>query len=113
MPLPACGFASELPLDDLKGQPACPGVTGGAGTFRRPVRPSVRRQLELFHRSPSFGLLFLATFGSGLGTWLAFVALTVDVYDRTHSGPWVSALLIAAFLPMIVSVRPVWPLLDL
>ncbi|TML57361.1 MAG: MFS transporter [Actinobacteria bacterium] len=112
MPLPACGFASELPLDDLKGQPACPGVTGGAGTFRPPVRPSVRRQLELFHRSPSFGMLFLAAFGSGLGTWLAFVALTVDVFDRTHSGPWVSALLIADFLPMILIGLVFGPLLD-
>ena len=44
---------------------------------------------------PSFGLLALATLASGLGTWLAFVALTVDVYDRTHSATWVSALFIA------------------
>jgi MFS family permease len=57
-------------------------------------------------------MLFLATFGSGLGTWLAFVALTVDVYDRTHSGPWVSALLIADFLPMIVIGLAFGPLLD-
>jgi MFS family permease len=76
------------------------------------VRPSVRRQLELFQRSPSFGMLFLATFGSGLGTWLAFVALTVDVYDRTHSGPWVSALLIADFLPMIAIGLLFGPLVD-
>src|SRR5439155_991329 len=57
-------------------------------------------------------MLFLATFGSGLGTWLAFVALTVDVYDRTHSGPWVSALLIADFLPMIAIGLLFGPLLD-
>jgi MFS family permease len=76
------------------------------------VRPSVRRQLELFQRSPSFGILFVAVFGSGLGTWLAFVALTVDVYDRTHSGPWVSALLIADFLPMIAIGLLFGPLLD-
>ena len=76
------------------------------------MRPSVRRQLELFQRFPSFGMLFLATFGSGLGTWLAFVALTVDVYDRTHSGPWVSALLIADFLPMIAIGLLFGPLLD-
>lgn len=76
------------------------------------MRPFVRRQLELFQRSPSFGMLFLATFGSGLGTWLAFVALTVDVFDRTHSGPWVSALLIADFLPMIVIGLLFGPLLD-
>jgi MFS family permease len=76
------------------------------------VRPSIRRQLELFQRSPSFGLLFLATFGSGLGTWLAFVALTIDVFDRTHSGPWVSALLIADFLPMIAIGLLFGPFLD-
>ena len=76
------------------------------------MRPSLRRQLGLFERSPSFGLLFLASFGSGLGTWLAFVALTVDVFDRTHSGPWVSALLIADFLPAIAIGLFFGPLLD-
>jgi MFS family permease len=76
------------------------------------VRPSLSRQLELFQRSPGFGRLFLASFGSGLGTWLAFVALTVDVFDRTHSGPWVSALLIADFLPAIAIGLLFGPLLD-
>ena len=60
------------------------------------------RQLALLRDPPSFGLLALATFASGLGTWLAFVALTVDVFDRTGSATWVSALLIADFLPSIV-----------
>ena len=50
-------------------------------------------------RAPDFRRLFLATFGSGVGTYLAAVALTVDVFDRTGSGTWVSALLIADFLP--------------
>jgi MFS family permease len=81
-------------------------------TFRPRVRLSLRRQLELFQRSPSFGLLFLAAFGSGLGTWLSFVALTVDVFDRTHSGPWVSALLIADFLPVIAIGLLFGPLID-
>jgi MFS family permease len=62
----------------------------------------VGRQLALLRDPPSFGFLALATLASGLGTWLAFVALTVDVYDRTHSATWVSALLIADFLPAIV-----------
>src|SRR2546423_10036981 len=57
-------------------------------------------------------MLSLAAFGSGLGTWLAFVALTVDVFDRTHSGPWVSALLIADFLPTIAIGLFFGPLLD-
>jgi MFS family permease len=60
------------------------------------------RQLALLRDPPSFGLLALATLASGVGTWLAFVALTIDVYDRTHSATWVSALLIADFLPAIV-----------
>jgi MFS family permease len=62
---------------------------------------AVRRQLGLLARAPSFRLLFLSTFASGLGTWLAVIALTVDVYDRTHSAKWVSALLIADFLPAV------------
>ena len=76
------------------------------------MRPSLRRQLELFGRSRSFGLVFLAAFGSGLGTWLAFVALTVDVYDRTGSGAWVSALLIADFLPTVAIGLLLGPLVD-
>jgi MFS family permease len=60
------------------------------------------RQVALLRNPPSFGLLALATLASGLGTWLAFVALTVDVSDRTHSATWVSALFIADFLPAIV-----------
>jgi MFS family permease len=60
------------------------------------------RQLALLRDPPSFGLLALATLASGAGTWLAFVALTVDVFDRTGSATWVSALLIADFLPAIV-----------
>jgi MFS family permease len=62
----------------------------------------ISRQLRLLRDPPSFGLLALATLASGLGTWLAFVALTVDVFDRTDSATWVSALFIADFLPAIV-----------
>jgi MFS family permease len=50
----------------------------------------------------SFRLLFLATLASSIGTWLAFVALVVDVYDRTGDANWVSALLIVEFLPIVV-----------
>ena len=49
-----------------------------------------------------FRLLFLATLGSGLGNWLALIALQVDVYDRTHSGWWVGALLVVNVLPAVV-----------
>ncbi|HUQ22832.1 MAG TPA: MFS transporter [Gaiellaceae bacterium] len=56
--------------------------------------------------------MFLATFGSGVGTYLAAVALTVDVFDRTGSGAWVSALLIADFLPVILIGLLFAPLVD-
>jgi MFS family permease len=73
---------------------------------------SVGRRLELLGRAPSFLRLFLATLGSGLGTWLAYVALTVDVFDRTDSGSWVAALLIADFLPIVVVGFLLGPLVD-
>jgi MFS family permease len=69
-------------------------------------------QVDLLRRVRGLRLLFLAAFGSGLGTWLAFVALTVDVWDRTHSGTWVSALLIADFLPAIALGLTIGPLVD-
>jgi MFS family permease len=73
---------------------------------------SLRRRLELLGRARSFRLLFLATLGSGLGTWLAYVALTVDVFERTDSGSWVAALLIADFLPLIAVGFLLGPLVD-
>jgi MFS family permease len=69
------------------------------------------RELRLLRQS-SFKLLFFSVLGSGAGTWLAFVALTVDVYDRTHSSSWVSALLIADFLPAVVIGLVAGPLVD-
>ena len=50
--------------------------------------------------------------GSTLGTLLAAVALVVDVNDRTHSGPWVSVLLIVQFLPSVAVGLFFGPLLD-
>ena len=58
--------------------------------------------MGLVREAPGFRLLFLATLASSIGTWLAFVALVVDVFDRTQDANWVSALLIAEFLPLIV-----------
>ncbi len=72
----------------------------------------IRRQMELLGSSRSFRLLFLATFGSGVGTWLAVIALQVDVADRTHSGPWIAALLVASILPAIVMGLFLGPLVD-
>jgi tetratricopeptide (TPR) repeat protein/Na+/melibiose symporter-like transporter len=70
------------------------------------------RHFELLRRNKNFRLLFLATLGSLLGTWLATIALTVDIYDRTHSGSWVSALLISVFLPTAIVGVAIGPLLD-
>jgi MFS family permease len=47
-----------------------------------------------------------------LGTWFAYVALTVTVYDRTGSATWVSALLLLDVLPGIALGLLVAPLLD-
>jgi MFS transporter, DHA3 family, macrolide efflux protein len=69
-------------------------------------------RLGLFRRSPSFAYLFLATAGSSVGTYLAAIALTVDVYDETESGVWVAALLIADFLPIVLIGLLLGPLVD-
>ena len=73
---------------------------------------AVARRLGLVARVPSFRLLFLATLGSGFGTWLAFIGLAIDVKDRTDSGSWVSALLIADVLPAVVIGLLAGPLVD-
>jgi MFS family permease len=70
------------------------------------------RRLDLLRRAPDYRRLFLATLTSGAGTYLAAIALTVDVFDRTGSGKWVSALLIAEFLPMILVGLLLGPLVD-
>src|SRR5437868_7623264 len=72
----------------------------------------IRGQLGLVRRGSSFRLLFLSTVVSGLGTWMAVLALTVDVFDRTHSAKWVSALLIADFLPVVLIGLTLSPLVD-
>jgi MFS family permease len=78
----------------------------GAGA-RRADR--IGRQLQrlapdarLVRENGSFRVLFVAAFGSGIGTWFATVALSIDVFDRTGSPSWVSALLIANFLPAVL-----------
>ena len=71
-----------------------------------------RRRLGLLRRSPAFGYLFLATAGSSFGTYVAAIALTVDVYDETGSGIWVAALLIADFLPIVLIGLLLGPLVD-
>jgi MFS family permease len=63
-------------------------------------------------RSGGFRLLFLAGLGSGLGTWMATIALTADITARTESPWWVSLLFIVTFLPSIVVGLAVGPLID-
>ena len=75
------------------------------------VVPAARRRAAVLHHA-NFRLLFLANLGSGVGSWLALIALQVDVYDRTHSGVWVGALLIAAILPAIALGVLFGPLID-
>jgi MFS family permease len=70
------------------------------------------RQRDVLRASPSFRFLFASTLVSGLGTWLAVIALSVDVWDRTHSGVWISALLIADFLPAVAIGLMLGPLVD-
>ena len=57
----------------------------------RRVSSSVGARLSLSRRLPvlrddNFRLLFFATFGSGIGNWLAMIALTVDVYAAHRLG---------------------------
>lgn len=72
----------------------------------------LNRQLGLLRRAGSFRLLFAATLGSGIGTWMATIALTVDVEARTNSTWWVSALFIVTYLPSVVVGLVAGPLVD-
>ncbi|MFL5929426.1 MAG: MFS transporter [Gaiellaceae bacterium] len=73
---------------------------------------SLRRQVALLRSAGSFRLLFVATLGSGLGTWMATIALTADLTARTHSPWWVSGLLIVTFLPSVIVGLVAGPLVD-
>ena len=50
--------------------------------------------------------------GSAVGTYLAALTLSVDIFDRTGSGRWLAALLIADFLPIVVIGLTLGPLVD-
>lgn len=69
--------------------------------------------LGLLREAPGFRRLFLATLTSSVGTYLAVVALTIDIYEQSGGNAnWVGALLIADFLPVIVIGLVFGPLLD-
>lgn len=74
--------------------------------------PSLRRQAALLRTAAGFRLLFLATVGSSVGTWMATIALTYDMQRRTHSPWWVSALWIATLVPTVVLGVAAGPLVD-
>jgi MFS family permease len=69
-------------------------------------------RLGLLRRSPSFAYLFFATAGSSFGTYLAAVALVLQIRELTGSGIWVAALLIADFLPIVLIGFLLGPLID-
>lgn len=68
-------------------------------------------RLAVLHRV-EFRRLFLANLASGIGTWLALLALQIEVYDRTHSGWWVGAVLAANIVPAIAVGLLLGPLVD-
>jgi MFS family permease len=72
----------------------------------------LRRQLALLQRAGSFRLLWFATLGSGIGTWMATIAVAQDVKNRTGSSWWVSAVFVATFLPSVVVGLSAGPLID-
>jgi MFS family permease len=69
-------------------------------------------QLSLLRRSPDLRRLLTARLVSEAGTWLAYIALTVDVYRRTHSGVWIAALLLAEQAALLVVGFTLGPLAD-
>ena len=73
---------------------------------------SLRRQAALLREAAGFRLLFIATLGSSVGTWMATIALTYDIQRRTHSPWWVSALWIATLVPTVVIGLAAGPLVD-
>jgi len=75
------------------------------------LRPTASEQFALF-RYAGVRRLFWATLISSAGTWLAFVALALDVYDRTHSSVWVGALFVTETLPIALLGFLCGPLLD-
>ena len=69
-------------------------------------------RLSPLRRNPGFALLFWATAGSAVGTYLAALALSVHIFARTGSGAWLAALLIADFIPIVVIGIALGPLVD-
>jgi MFS family permease len=73
---------------------------------------TVRHRRLAVLQGVEFRRLFAANLASGIGNWLALLALQVDVYDRTHSGWWVGALLTANIVPGIAVGLLLGPIVD-
>ncbi len=56
--------------------------------------------------------LLLARLISALGTWTAFFAVRIAIYDQTNSVLWVSILLFAELVPSVILGIVVGPLID-
>ncbi len=56
--------------------------------------------------------LLLARLISALGTWTAFFAVRIALYNQTDSAAWVSILLVAELLPGVILGIAVGPLID-
>ena len=67
---------------------------------------------SLLRRNSGLRALVASRLVSSAGTWLAYIALTVDVYLRTRSSVWVSAVLLAGFLPTVAVAALAGPWLD-
>ena len=72
----------------------------------------MREARTLLRANPALRALIASRLVSSAGTWLAYVALTVDVFLRTHSPAWVSAVLLADFLPSVLVATLAGPWLD-
>jgi MFS family permease len=69
-------------------------------------------RLALLRRRPAFRSLLGARLVSELCTWLAYVALGIQMYDLTGSATWLSALLAVEFLPGVFLCSVLAPLFD-
>jgi MFS family permease len=72
----------------------------------------MREARTLLRGHPALRALIASRLVSSAGTWLAYVALTVDVFLRTQSPAWVSAVLLADFLPSVLVATLAGPWLD-
>src|SRR5439155_7697409 len=114
----ACSTSSIRPSGVYVRQASIPGSGYPHGAFLSTdplgfaaVAGRLNSRLALLRHS-RFRLLFVATFTSGIGNWLAVVALQVDVYDRTQSGWWVGALLVVNVLPAVFLGLLLGPVVD-